>query len=102
MATYEGEVVVIFATATHPISKDAIESLTGEVHFYVPGKRPASVPADRTSDQGPYAMAWDASLAGYVAYVPTTGWEPGRWSYRVSLTGGDFANWEYGTVTVKA
>lgn len=29
-------------------------------------------------------------------------WEPGKWSFRVEVTGNAFTNWEYGTFTLKA
>lgn len=101
MATYQGEVIVVFTTAKDPITGDPITDLAGEVNFYAPGKNPARVVEDRTVDKGPFAVSFDVERGGYVAFVPTVDWTPGKWSYRVDLAGGAFENWEYGAVSIK-
>lgn len=103
MATYVGEAVAMFTQVINPITKEPITDLTAEVELYAPGKDPKNVPADRVADAGPFAMPYDAEAGGYVGFVDTTGFAPGRWTARVrasNLTTWD--NWEYVTVTIKA
>lgn len=108
MANYVGEGLTILCAATDPATGAPITADTGEVEFYAPGKNPAAIPADRTPDQGPFSMGYDAtvvnrdgSFGAYIGYVDTTGWAAGKWTYRVKLVGA-FASWEYATVVLKA
>lgn len=100
MTTYVGEVQAITVLATDPVTLEAITDLTGQVEFYNPTKNPKLVVADRTPDHT-LSMTYDTVRARYVAFADTTGWAAGKWSYRVSLSGSVFNNWEYGTFTLK-
>lgn len=102
MTIFVGEAVTIVCAAINPLTATVISDATGQVDFYAPGKTPKTVPADRTPDHGPFPSLFDASvlnkdgsLGAYVAYVDTTGWTAGKWSYKVTLTG-SYDTWEYG------
>ena len=103
MTIFVGEAITVVCAAVNPLNGGTVISdAVGQVEFYVPGKAPKPVPADRVADFGPVAAQFDAtvinkdgSLGAYVAYVDTTGWVPGKWSYKVTLTG-SYDTWEYG------
>lgn len=101
MTTYVGEVQVISTVATNPITKKPITGLTGFVEFFNPTKNPRQVTADRTPDSS-QPVAYDDDSKAYLAYADTTGWVPGRWSYRVVLEGALYNNWEYAQFVLKA
>lgn len=108
MAIYVGEVVTIICAALNPVNGTVISNATGTAEFYAPGKNPARVPADRVLDEGPVPLTFDAtvtnkdgSLGAYVGYVETTGWGPGKWTFKATLTG-SYDTWEYGTFTLAA
>lgn len=101
MALYIGEAVAIRAVATNPFTEEELTGLTGTVETFNPTKDPKNVPGDRTTPHATHAMTYDANAGGYVAYVPTTGYVAGKWSYRVHLTGGAYDNWEYGSFSLK-
>lgn len=113
MVLYVGEAVTIVAAALNPLRNNvAITDAVAKVDFFAPGKDPKGNPADRTPDQGDLPMIYDAlatfqtaqtSVVGaYVCYAETAGWEPGKWSYRVTLTGNEYESVEYSTFTLKA
>src|SRR3954470_6890141 len=101
MAVYVGEELRVAITATDPVTEQPIIDADAEIEFFTPGKKPKTNPADRTVDQGPYPLTFDASLGAYVGSVSTNDWLPGRWSYRAVLTG-TYESWEYGSVSIKA
>lgn len=103
MATYVGEGLTIVCAAKDPTTQQVISTATAEVEFYAPPKNPARIPDDRVRDNGPYAMTFDAEIDGgsYVAFVDTTGWAPGKWVFKVTLSGA-YQSWEYGTVRLSA
>lgn len=100
MTLYVGEAVTIKATATDPAKKQPITDATAVVDFYAPGKNPKLVVEDRVTDKDQVTMAYDADAAAYLGYVDTTGWEPGKWSVKVTLSG-SYDSWEYGSFTLK-
>lgn len=106
MTIYVGEAITIVGAAYNPVLGAVISDAQGQVEFYAPPKNPAKVPADRTADAGPFNMQFiatvtnkDGTLGAYVGYADTTGWLPGKWSYKVTLSG-SFDSWEYGTFTL--
>lgn len=108
MTIYVGETLTIIGAAVNPVTGLVIADATGEVEFYAPPKNPAKVPADRTLDEGPFPVTYSATVVNkdgttgaYVGYVVTTGWAPGKWTYKVTLTG-TFDTWEYGSFTLVA
>lgn len=100
MAIYVGEAVAVRAQATNPFTKAPIIDLTGVAEFYAPGRDPKKVPADRATPDDSVSVAYDASAEGYLAFWPTAGKDPGKWTVRIHLTGGDYDNFEFGTVTL--
>lgn len=100
MPLYVGEAVTIKATATDPLRNTLISDASAVADFYGPGKDPKGNPADRTADKEQITLLWDAALGVYLGYVDTTDWDPGKWSYKVTLTG-EYDSWEYGTFTLK-
>jgi len=108
MTIYVGEAVAIVAAAFDAVSNEVIGDATAHAEFYRPGKNPAKVPADRVVDQGPVELTFDADVANkdgtfgaYVGYVDTSGWAPGKWTYKATVTGA-FDTWEYGTFALVA
>jgi hypothetical protein len=108
MAIYVGEGITILCAAKNPATGVAIADAIAVVEFYAPGKNPAKVVGDRTVDHGPFAMSYDATVVnsdgskgGYAAYVDTTGWDAGKWTYRVVLAGA-YESWEYASVRLLA
>jgi hypothetical protein len=105
---FVGEAITVVCAAVNPLTGLVIADANGQVEFYGPGKQPKTVPGDRVADQGPVAVTFNATVANkdgtvgaYVAYVDTTGWAAGKWSYRVTLTG-SYNTWEYGSFTLAA
>lgn len=102
MVLYVGEAVTIKATATDPLrNNQPIPDATAVVDFYAPGKDPKGTPGDRTTDKPQVTLSYDAELGVYLGYVSTVGWEPGKWSFKVTLSG-SYDSWEYSTFTLKA
>lgn len=112
MVLYVGEAVTIVASAVDPLRGDAnIVDATAVVDFYAPGKDPKGNPDDRSPDKPPVGMSYvadavvklgsSAVTGAYVGYVDTAGWEPGKWSYKVTLSG-TYESWEYGSFTLRA
>lgn len=108
MATYVGEGLAIFCEATDPVTGLAITDATAIVEFFAPPKVPAKVTTDRTVDEGPFDMSYDDTVenkdgttGAYVAFVDTTGWAGGKWSYRVTISGA-YESWDYATITLTA
>lgn len=101
MALYVGEAVTIKATATDPLRNTVISDATAVCDFYAPGKDPKGVPADRTVDKPQITLTFDAALGVYLGYANTAGWVPGKWSFKVTLSG-SYQSWEFGTFTLKA
>lgn len=104
MALYVGEAVRIRASALDPETKEALDPppSSARVDFWAPGKNPSRDPLVRPDpDQGPVSMAYIVEQQAFVTFVLTTGWEPGRWSYRVTVVGDRYENWEFGTFKLK-
>lgn len=108
MAIYVGETVTIVGAAFDPVAQRIINDALATVVFYAPGKNPIRNPEDRVPDFGPVPMDFngvvvnkDGTIGAYVGYIGTAGWAPGKWHYRVTLTG-TYESWEFGTFTLKA
>lgn len=108
MAIYVGEGVTIICVAKNPVTGAVISNATASLDFFAPGKNPAKVPADRTVDEGPVAMSYDATIVNtdgttgaYIAFVDTTGWAAGKWAYRVTIESA-YESWEFGTFKLGA
>lgn len=107
MASYVGESIGVRGTATDPFSGAALTGpdYSASADFWVPGGNPRTDESLRaTPDVTNVAMAWDSALGAFVAYVQTdvAPWVAGKWSYRVTITGVNYTNWEYGTFSLKA
>lgn len=104
MALYVGEAVRIRASALDPETQLALDPppQSATVSFWGPDKDPKKDPSVRAvPDVGPIAMT--ASGAEFTAFVSTAGnpWVPGKWSYRVTVVGDAFENFEFGTFKLK-
>lgn len=102
MALYVGEAVRIRASALDPETDQPLDPppLSARVDFWRPGRNPARDASLRgTPDVGPISMSYRESDRDFVAFVSTGGlepWEPGRWSYRVTVVGDAYENFEFG------
>lgn len=112
MTIFVGEAVTIVGSATDPLKADEnITDATAVADFYGPGKDPKGNPEDRTTDKQQVTLTYDAEVVvklgqstvtgAYVGFADTTGWAPGKWTYKVTLSG-SYDSWEYGTFTLKA
>lgn len=100
MTLYVGEAVTVKAVATDPIRNVPITDATAEVEFYAPPKNPKANPEDRTRDGDTVTLTYDVDAGCYLGYADTTGWEPGKWAFKVTLSG-SYDSWEYGSFTLK-
>lgn len=96
-----GQTVVIGSRLFDPITGLGISTATCQINFYAPGKNPQVNPGDRTVDHGPFTANYDSNYNGYVAYVPTTGWAAGVWTYQAYFVS-TFTDWQYATVEIDA
>lgn len=108
MILYTGENISITAQAIDPITGNPINDATVVVDFFAPGKVPAKVPGDRTVDHGPISMTWDTDVVNkdgttgaYQAWVSTSSWPAGKWSYRVTISSLN-TSWQYGSFKLTA
>jgi hypothetical protein len=101
MTLYVGEAITVRCDALNPISGAVIDDALAHVEFYNPLKNPIKVPEDRVPDKGPFEMVFDPANSAYVGYVDTSGWTPGKWTYRVTLSG-VYESWEYATFRLVA
>lgn len=72
--------------------------------FYTPGKAPKTDLVDRADpDVANVPMSYDATVGSWILHQSTAGgpWIAGKWSYRVTVIGGDYDNFEFGTFTLK-
>lgn len=108
MTIFVGEGITVVCAAKNPITGAVVGDAAAKVEFFAPPKNPAKVPADRDVDEGPFTLDFDDSIANadgttgaYTVIVDTTGWDSGKWNYRVTLTGA-FVSWEYATFKLDA
>ena len=119
MALYAGEAVRVRAEIIDPDTDQTFVVAEGEsnpsatIKLWAPGKNPVKDPGIRDSpDHGPDNMDYRESVGDFIVFVHTRGsgispdptgekWEPGKWSFRVEVTGNVFTNWEYGTFTLR-
>lgn len=119
MALYAGEAVRVRAQIMDPdtdapfVVAEGDPNPTATLELWAPGKNPAKDPAVRPDpDHGPDDMDYRPEESDFVLFVHTRGagmgpdptgdkWEPGKWSFRVRVTGNVFTNWEYGTFTLR-
>lgn len=106
MALYVGEAVRIRASALDPETREPLtpRPISAHVHFYHPDKNPARDPEVRDdSDFGPIEMGWREATQDFAVFVSTdgSGWVPGRWSYRVTVQGNAYENFEFGTFRLR-
>lgn len=108
MTLYVGEAITVACYAKNPVTGIVISDADATADFWAPGKNPAKVPADRDPVDNTAAMSWnalvqndDGTLGAYIAFVDTTGWDAGKWAYRVTLAGA-YDSWEYGSFKLEA
>lgn len=104
MALYLGEAVRLRATATDPETGLPLTPTGASVDFWAPGKNPIKDPDVRAfPDVGNQPMVWRPETQDFVLVASTTGpaWTAGKWTYRVTVQGEAFSNWEFSTFTLK-
>lgn len=106
MALYVGEAVRIRATAVDPETGTPLPApIAATVDFWAPGKNPVKDPAVRDAPDVPaQAMTHRPDAGDFVLFQGTAGapWVAGKWTYRVTVVGEAFSNWEYATFVLKA
>ena len=95
MALYLGEAVRIRATATDPDTGLALDPAptSASVDFWAPG-------VDRKTEDPTIpgvAMSYRSEKSDFVLYQSTEGdpWVVGKWTYRVTVVGESYSNFEY-------
>lgn len=90
-----GETVRLRAKATDPETFEVLPEGTAQVEWWAPG-------ADRTGDPASVTtpMSWRTAEQDYVVYQQTDGWVPGRWTYKVTVTGTQYSNVRISTITL--
>lgn len=110
MALYVGEGIAFAVVVTDPLTEEAIidNSVTVTLDLYSPPKNPSTTPADRTPDDGPHTMSFDADVVNtdgtsgaWVVTVDSTGFDAGKWWYKVNITGA-YSAWSYGSFKLVA
>ena len=106
MALYVGEAVRIRATAVDPETSLALDPppLSAKVDFWLPGRNPIKDELVRASpDASDRAMTYRTATGDFVLFQETAGspWIAGKWTYKVTITGTSYLNWEFGTFVLK-
>lgn len=105
MTIYVGEAVRIRSVITDPDTGEVIGDPAPSsvvVSFWSPGRNPIRNASIRNApDKGPFTLDFRVDEKDWVAYVDTTGWAAGKWSFRVTVTRSGRLNWEYATLTLK-
>lgn len=102
MALFLGEAVRIKAKATDPETGEALDPppTSATVDFWAPG-------LDRKVDPptiAAQAMTYRPATDDFILFQPTYGspWVTGKWTYKVTMTGSVYVNWEFSNFTLKA
>lgn len=119
MALYTGEAVRVRAQIIDPdtnapfVVAEGDPDPTAELELWAPGRNPARDPDVRPTPDHSGSMEYRPETSDFILFVHTRGggvepdptglkWEPGKWSFRVTVEGNVFTNWEYGTFSLKA
>ena len=125
MALYAGEAVRVRAQITDPdtgspfVVADGDHDPTATLALWAPGRNPVKDTEIRNgavgTPEGPDhdgEMVYRPETSDFIVFVHTRGagidsapdgqkWEPGKWTFRVRVTGNVFTNWEYGSFALK-
>lgn len=116
MALYVGEAVRIRASALDPETQAPLDPppQSATVSFWGPDRNPVKeVELRNDPDYGPFDMVAPGQTspngfvndsADFIAFVSTSEpnpWEAGKWTYRVTVVGNAFENFEFGTFKLK-
>ena len=107
MALYVGEAVRIRVDALDPETGEPLSPAptSAVVDFWAPGKDPVKNLADRGSpDVQNQTMTYRSTEDDFVLYQDTSGgapWVDGKWTFRVTVTGATYTNWEFGSFKLK-
>lgn len=106
MVLYVGEAVRIRVSALDPETGNPLDPppTSAKVDFWAPGRNPIRDASVRgTPDVPNVAMAYRTATTDYVVFQPTSGnpWVAGKWTYRVTVVGNSYSNWEYATFVLK-
>lgn len=107
MVLYVGEAVKIRASAVDPETEVPLDPApTGAVvAFWAPGRNPVRDPSVRdTPDLADQAMVYRVEEQDFIHFQDTSGaaWTAGKWTFRVTVQGTTYTNWEYSTFSLKA
>lgn len=102
MALYVGETVRVRAHALDPETGERLDPAPTEafVDFWAPEVERGDAPT-----LGNRQMAYREATNDFVLNEttnPNSGWVPGKWTYRVTVVGQVFTNWEYGSFKLSA
>ena len=95
-----GETLLITVSATDRFTKMPVSDAVCTVDLFAPPKNPEANPNDRTVDHS-IIGAYDSGSKMYLIYVDTSGWTPGRWVYRATLSG-PYISFDYEEFTLQA
>lgn len=106
MALYVGEAVRIRASAVDPetglpLDPAPVQAL---VDFWAPGRVPTKDELVRQEpDIAGKVMTQRPETQDFILIQHTKGapWVAGKWTYRVTVVGHSYDNWEYGTFSLK-
>lgn len=103
---YVGEAVRIRVTATDPETGVALvpAPTSASIDFWRPGRNPIrDLEVRSTPDISNTEMAYRPATNDFVLFQSTAGdpWVAGKWTYRVTVSGDSFTNWEYATFVLK-
>lgn len=106
MALYVGEAVRISAEALDPDGRSPLDPppLSAHVEFWAPGRNPVRDPDVRgTPDVAAQPLTRDDVTGVWALYQSTDGapWVAGKWTYRVTVVGSAYENWEYASFSLK-
>lgn len=106
MVLYVGEAVRIRVSALDPETGLSLDPppTSASIDFWAPGRNPIRDPAVRGTPDVPHvAMTFRSTTDDYVLFQPTSGspWVAGKWTYRVTVVGASYSNWEYATFVLK-
>ena len=95
MTLYVGDALRIVVSATDPETGLPLDPppTSAHVDFWAPGVDRKTNPPT-TPD---VAMTYRGASSDFVLFQDTTGFAPGKWTFRVTVIGSTYSNFEYST-----
>jgi hypothetical protein len=93
---YAGDALRIVVSATDPETTLPLNPppVSAHVDFWAPGVDRKVTP---TPTRPNVAMTYRPVTSDYVLFQDTTGFAPGKWTFRVTVIGSTYSNFEYST-----